>query len=254
MLYTCFTCNKEIPEGTEKKWGNVNFKCTPCMREYNNARMAKQREKERGPDWQRKSTPRHSMLECDGSQHRCTGCQRMKPIDEFPNNKETPCGKDPRCKVCRHLTRRERMGAVVHKPSALDEQERAERRLASTKKYVDANKEKLRLTNRVFKLKKYFNLTLEQYAWLLKTQDSKCFLCEQLETRIDPRTGLVMNLAIDHDRRCCPGNNSCGKCIRGLLCTDCNTSLGKLECKPTLVEKFNLNQYINNRPLENYVS
>ncbi len=249
-MYKCVTCKQEIPEGTEKKWGNVNFKCTPCMREYNNAKMAKLRAKERGPDWQPKSTPRHSMLDCDGSQHRCTGCNKMKPIEDFPNNKETPCGKDPRCKVCRHLARRERMGATIDKPRALDEEERAERRLASTTKYVKANREKLSSSNKIFKLKKNFNITLDQFSWLSSMQNNKCFLCDEQESRIDGRTGKIMNLSVDHDHRCCKGNTSCGNCVRHLLCWHCNTMLGKIEMKPKLSQL--MGHYINLRPLENY--
>lgn len=29
-------------------------------------------------------------------------------------------------------------------------------------------------------------------------------------------------LRVDHDHACCPGNYSCGRCIRGLLCHGCN--------------------------------
>lgn len=221
------------------------------MREYNNAKMARLRAKERGPDWQPKSTPRHAMLDCDGKQHRCTGCNKMKTIEEFPNNKETPCGKDPRCKVCRHLARRERMGAVKHNPVALDEEERAERRLATARKYAANNVEKMRAANKLSKLKNNFNITSDQFAWLLREQNNVCYLCLEGEVRVDSRTSAIMNLSVDHDHRCCkaPGK-SCGKCVRHLLCWHCNTMLGKIEMKPALLHRFA--DYIDLRPLDNY--
>jgi len=220
------------------------------MREYNNTKMARLRAKARGPDWKPKSTPRHAMLDCDGIQHRCTGCNKMKLIEEFPNNKETPCGKDPRCKVCRHLARRERMNAQTDKPRALDEEERAERRLASTAKYVAANKEKLSVNNKLFKLKKNFNITFDQFSWLLSIQNGVCFLCGEQESRIDGRTGNIMNLSVDHDHRCCSGKTSCGNCVRHLLCWHCNTMLGKIEMKPKLSQV--MAHYVDLRPLQDY--
>lgn len=34
---------------------------------------------------------------------------------------------------------------------------------------------------------------------------------------------------IDHDHGCCPGEYGCEQCVRGLLCTPCNTALGRIE-------------------------
>lgn len=35
-----------------------------------------------------------------------------------------------------------------------------------------------------------------------------------------------MSVNVDHDRNCCPGYKSCGKCIRGLIHSKCNRVIG----------------------------
>lgn len=42
-------------------------------------------------------------------------------------------------------------------------------------------------------------------------------------------------LSIDHDHLCCPGIGSCGKCVRGLLCRQCNLGIGNLRDDPALL-------------------
>lgn len=248
-MEVCVTCEEEILEGTERKWGK-KFKCDSCMKSYNAAKTARNREKERGPEWQPKSTPRHAMLECDGAQHRCTGCHQVKAVVDFPNNPETPCGYDPRCKLCRHLARRERMGAVKENPRCKTDEERTVREKDAQTKYKRQHPERLKLTHRSSKLKYKYKLTLDQFAWLLQTQDNMCFLCGDTESRVDGRTGITMNLSVDHDHRCCKGSVSCGNCVRHLLCWHCNTMLGKIEMKPKLSQL--MAHYIDLRPLGNY--
>lgn len=54
------------------------------------------------------------------------------------------------------------------------------------------------------------------------------------------------NLHIDHDHACCPGNESCGKCIRGVLCGSCNVILGWVErCRARGEVIESLEQYLN---------
>lgn len=54
---------------------------------------------------------------------------------------------------------------------------------------------------------------------LLMAYATGCELCRQME-----------KLHIDHDHSCCASHrNSCGNCIRGVLCGPCNTGLGHLK-------------------------
>ncbi|WP_081491225.1 endonuclease domain-containing protein [Mycolicibacterium phlei] len=68
---------------------------------------------------------------------------------------------------------------------------------------------------------KKFNLTRADYLEMFNAQDGRCAIC------LSPPKKT--RLAIDHDHSCCPGNGSCGKCIRGLLCAGCNVQLGTIE-------------------------
>lgn len=249
-MYKCFNCKCDIPEGTERKWGKTAFKCEPCMKAYGAATMARKRARERGTDWKPKSVPRHAMLECVNGSHRCTGCSLVKLYSEFPRNKETPCGFDPRCRECRHQARRARMGAVMEKPRCVDEVERKTRRKASFDRYAENNPEALKLAYRKHHLKTY-GLTQDSFEWLLTSQNFECYLCKNAETRIHHRTGKVTNLSIDHDHRCCQEKTkSCGECIRHLLCASCNLLVGMAEAKPAHAWRFA--DYIDLRPLKNY--
>lgn len=70
---------------------------------------------------------------------------------------------------------------------------------------------------------KQYNLTPEQYQALRSVlrQNSRgqyiCPLCDRNQAR-----------CVDHDHKCCAGKVSCGKCVRGLICSPCNKFLGHL--------------------------
>jgi hypothetical protein len=59
---------------------------------------------------------------------------------------------------------------------------------------------------------KNYSLSEERY---LEMMSSLCAIC-----------GRSDNLTIDHDHSCCPSRESCGECVRGTLCQDCNKMLG----------------------------
>lgn len=73
-----------------------------------------------------------------------------------------------------------------------------------------------------------FGLTISQYDSLVARYDNCCWRCRRPETAVSA-SGNVQRLSVDHDHACCPGDRSCGKCIRGLLCVSCNFVLGRID-------------------------
>lgn len=73
--------------------------------------------------------------------------------------------------------------------------------------------------NSVIQNIKRYGLTPEKIQEMLEEQDFNCPCCL--------RSFLYLTPHVDHDHACCPGHTSCGECVRGLLCQDCNRMLGQ---------------------------
>jgi Recombination endonuclease VII len=72
-----------------------------------------------------------------------------------------------------------------------------------------------------------FGITPDRFNQMLEEQGDACAIC-----RTPFKKG--QRICFDHDHSCCPvpasGHTiSCGDCLRGLLCMQCNTRLGWLE-------------------------
>lgn len=65
-----------------------------------------------------------------------------------------------------------------------------------------------------------YKLTRDQFAAMLA---GGCGACGVLADTNG------MQLVVDHDHSCCPGRNTCGECVRGVLCTRHNILAGFLE-------------------------
>tara|TARA_R110001606_G_scaffold253963_1_gene401790 strand:+ start:411 stop:788 length:378 start_codon:yes stop_codon:yes gene_type:complete len=111
------------------------------------------------------------------------------------------------------------------------------------KEYYKKNKTRIDLRNknwgesndrkdyhRNWKLKKRFNLTVDEYNVILNKQNNCCAICNKHESEIKT------NLHVDH----C---HTTGK-IRGLLCFGCNILLGK--AKDNINTLNNAIDYLNN--------
>lgn len=85
----------------------------------------------------------------------------------------------------------------------------------------------MRANGVVQNLKRY-GLTREDVERMLEEQEYRCAVC--------PRSLLEFTPHIDHDHACCAGNQkSCGKCVRGLLCAECNRMLGQARDEPSIL-------------------
>lgn len=62
----------------------------------------------------------------------------------------------------------------------------------------------------------------------LAAQGGACAICREVAPRRDSTDGW----AVDHDHNCCPEGNACGKCVRGILCHNCNIGIGNLGDDP----------------------
>ena len=67
-------------------------------------------------------------------------------------------------------------------------------------------------------------------------QGGVCEISRLPETSVSKRSGKAYPLAVDHDRSCCPGPKSCGKCLRGLIRRNLNVALGMFGDDPELLE------------------
>jgi hypothetical protein len=66
--------------------------------------------------------------------------------------------------------------------------------------------------------KRTYNLTSEKLVEMLS---QPCEVC-----------GTTDSLTIDHDHSCCNKRSSCGKCVRGTVCQNCNRAMGQAKDNP----------------------
>ena len=96
---------------------------------------------------------------------------------------------------------------------------------------------------------KKHGISQEQYEALLTRQQGVCAACGEVPITTSVKANAVSfdRFVIDHDRKCCNGEKSCGSCIRGLICTTCNVAVGMVRDSPDKLRK--LAEY-----LESYIS
>ncbi|AWN05290.1 endonuclease VII [Streptomyces phage Ibantik] len=89
-----------------------------------------------------------------------------------------------------------------------------------------------------------YKLTPDDMLQLLQIQGNRCALCRASDA------GYGRRWHIDHDHTCCPGERSCGKCVRSALCLTCNArGLPWYEGLPKEMQTIEaINEYLVNPP------
>lgn len=127
----------------------------------------------------------------------CRVCEEALPVEHYHNKQHGKYGKDSICKVC------SKKKTYAYRQSEM----------SVLSKYTIARKSRL---------KSKYGLTLEDYEKLFEAQNGVCAICEKREQQ-------NKLLAVDHNHRT--------GAIRGLLCSLCNTAIGKLGDDPDLVKR-----------------
>ena len=122
----------------------------------------------------------------------CSKCKLEKFTSEFHKNKSEKDGYGHYCKQCNN---------------------------ARVNKYNKENYDKIKYTRD--KLYKRHGIDKQKFEKILEDQNNKCKICNN-----ELCLSNFKQITIDHDHNCCSGTYSCGRCIRGLLCSVCNKGLG----------------------------
>lgn len=154
------------------------------------------------------------------SERRCYRCGEMKPTEDFSGLTHSYC------RSCSNTYQRERSMALPMEQRRAAARRHRERQRADPVAVATLNAKRRRYR---------FALTDEQFSTLLAQQGGACAICHATEP--DGRGAWH----VDHDHACCPPyskggkTKTCGRCIRGLLCTRCNVGLGNYRHDPKLL-------------------
>lgn len=148
----------------------------------------------------------------------CSKCKIDKSDADFKKDKRRPNGLASYCKACHNLASR---------ISRLKDPERIRAYYARRRKN---NKACITEYMKRYRLKSLFGLSLEEFQAKLLRQQGLCRICSQPESIVDPRSGDLYDLSVDH--------NHMTKTVRDLLCRRCNRVFGNIGESPELAQSL----------------
>jgi len=160
----------------------------------------------------------------------CSRCEKRRDLSEFATNTANLDGKDYWCKECRSAYHKIKYPRSM-KPMFKDENSKQCRKCEIIKPLTAFPKnggKKISYCRECYKsmglshnLSK-FDLTPDDYIRMFEEQGGVCFICKKPESS-------RKRLCVDHDHSCCGKGKACSKCVRKLLCFQCNVALGAVK-------------------------
>lgn len=135
----------------------------------------------------------------------CSKCRRWLPVTMFSKASINKDGLRGHCKDC--------IKKYNAQPESVARRAKYQRTPAG------------RLAQKRCRIKHLYGISLEEYDQRWQEQHGCCALCGDFHEL----------LFVDHDHRCCPGIRSCGKCLRKMLCDNCNRGIGCFKDNPKVL-------------------
>ena len=141
----------------------------------------------------------------------CSKCKIEKDFTAFYKEKSVSDGFSRWCKDCRREYRQT--------PGQKEYDQKYQKTPEGRAAYQRYNH---KIEHRHSQRKYKYGISQLEFDNILLSQENKCAVCKK--DKLESQRWYV-----DHDHACCPGRRSCGKCIRGILCNNCNVGIGCLK-------------------------
>lgn len=152
---------------------------------------------------------------------KCSKCKTQKACQDFYSRGGSRPGLQSWCKDCTHARAYDAEYQAMYR-----ERTKLARSIKDKARYnwTAEKSEQARAARRML----VYRLSPEAFALMLTAQGGLCAVCFTSDFgQHGPH--------VDHDHACCPGDRSCGQCVRGILCGNCNRALGILKDDPSLL-------------------